>query len=154
VKATKSAKVRFGTAKFCRIKNVRYLSWEDTFDVEYDDGLCILEPHATIRKANKISASAKFDRLEIEDCTRGGFFVRYDNGQTAEVSWSFVRELPPKRFTEMRLDMSDHLPGQSSEISASNDPEENTAFNGAELSESVLGRDWNSPEENAAWSNL
>jgi hypothetical protein len=28
------------------------------------------------------------------------------------------------------------------------------AFNGVELSESVLGRDWNSPEEDAAWSNL
>jgi hypothetical protein len=28
------------------------------------------------------------------------------------------------------------------------------AFNGAELSESVLGRDWNSPEEDTAWSNL
>jgi hypothetical protein len=27
-------------------------------------------------------------------------------------------------------------------------------FNGAELSESVLTRDWNSPEEEAAWSNL
>jgi hypothetical protein len=27
-------------------------------------------------------------------------------------------------------------------------------FNGAELSESVLGRDWNSPEEDAAWLNL
>jgi hypothetical protein len=37
---------------------------------------------------------------------------------------------------------------------ASNDSEENTAFNGAELSESVLGRDWNSPEEDVAWSNL
>jgi hypothetical protein len=36
----------------------------------------------------------------------------------------------------------------------SNDSEENAAFNGAELSESVLGRDWNSPEEDAAWSNL
>jgi hypothetical protein len=28
------------------------------------------------------------------------------------------------------------------------------SFNGAELSESVLERDWNSPEEDAAWSNL
>ena len=37
---------------------------------------------------------------------------------------------------------------------ASNDSEENTAFNGAELSESVLGRDWSSPEEDVAWSNL
>jgi hypothetical protein len=30
----------------------------------------------------------------------------------------------------------------------------NEGFNGAELSESVLARDWNSPEEDAAWSNL
>ena len=37
---------------------------------------------------------------------------------------------------------------------ASNESDENTAFNGAELSESVLARDWNSPEEEAAWSNL
>ena len=36
----------------------------------------------------------------------------------------------------------------------SDDSDENAAFNGAELSESVLGRDWNSPEEDAAWSNL
>jgi hypothetical protein len=36
----------------------------------------------------------------------------------------------------------------------SNDSDENTGFNGAELSESVLGRDWNSPEEDAVWSNL
>jgi len=28
------------------------------------------------------------------------------------------------------------------------------SFNGAELSASVLGRDWNSPEEDASWSNL
>ena len=28
------------------------------------------------------------------------------------------------------------------------------SFNGAELSESVLARDWNSPEEDAAWSHL
>ena len=32
--------------------------------------------------------------------------------------------------------------------------QDNEAFNGAELSESVLGRDWNSPEEDVAWSNL
>ena len=36
----------------------------------------------------------------------------------------------------------------------SNDSSENTAFNGAELSESVFGRDWNSTEEDGAWSNL
>jgi len=27
-------------------------------------------------------------------------------------------------------------------------------FNGAGLSESVLAREWNSPEEDAAWANL
>ena len=48
------------------------------------------------RAANQISSDAKFDRLEIEDWTRSGFLVHYDNGQTAEVSWSFIRELPPK----------------------------------------------------------
>jgi hypothetical protein len=37
---------------------------------------------------------------------------------------------------------------------AADDSDENNAFNGAELSESVFGRDWNSPEEDAAWSNL
>jgi len=36
----------------------------------------------------------------------------------------------------------------------SNEGKENTRFNGAELSESVLARDWNSPEEEAVWSNL
>lgn len=96
MKATKNAKMPFGTAKFSPVKNVRYLSWEDAFDVEFEDGLCILEPHSTIRAASKVSASAKFDRLEIEDWTRSGFFVHYGNGQTAEVSWSFIRELPPK----------------------------------------------------------
>jgi len=25
------------------------------------------------------------------------FTVTYDNGQVAEVSWSFIRELPPKK---------------------------------------------------------
>jgi hypothetical protein len=34
------------------------------------------------------------------------------------------------------------------------DKEVDEPFNGAELSESVLARDWNSPEEEAAWSNL
>ncbi|HEY5991695.1 MAG TPA: hypothetical protein VIU10_03875 [Candidatus Udaeobacter sp.] len=37
---------------------------------------------------------------------------------------------------------------------AGSNESEDTPFNGAELSDSVLGRDWNSPEEDAAWSNL
>jgi hypothetical protein len=34
-----------------------------------------------------------------------------------------------------------------------NQPDDES-FNGAALSESVLARDWNSPEEDAAWQNL
>ena len=44
--------------------------------------------------------------------------------------------------------------GQSSQKEIASNEEENAAFDGAKLSESVLGRDWNSPEEEAAWSNL
>ena len=91
----RNVKVPFGTGKFAKLKNVRYLSWEDAFEVEFADGLCILEPHATIRRANKISPPSKFESLEIEDWTQSVFFVHYDTGETAEVSWAFIRELPP-----------------------------------------------------------
>lgn len=55
-----------------------------------------LEPHRMIRKANKISSAARPVRVELDEEPCIGFFVYYDNDQTAEVSWSFVRELPPK----------------------------------------------------------
>jgi hypothetical protein len=64
--------------------------------VDFEDGLAFLEPHKTIRKANKIAAAVVVQSVEIEPETRSGFFVHYDNGQTAEVSWAFIRELPPK----------------------------------------------------------
>jgi hypothetical protein len=95
--SNRNMKAPFCKGKFSKVKNVRYLSWEDAFDVEFEDGLCILEPHATIRRANKISPKAKFERLEIEDWTQSGFFVHYDTGEVAEVSWAFIRELPPTR---------------------------------------------------------
>jgi hypothetical protein len=89
-------KVPFGTAKFCRLRNARYLTWRDAFDVEFEDGIAFLESHRTIRKSNKIAREALPIRVKLERTTRSGFFVHYDNGQTAEVSWSFIRELPPK----------------------------------------------------------
>jgi hypothetical protein len=55
-----------------------------------------VEPHETIRKANKISSDAKPVRVELDEQPCIGFVVHYNNGQTAENSWSFVRELPPK----------------------------------------------------------
>jgi hypothetical protein len=54
----------------------------------------------------------------------------------------------------MKSEMHDQPADRSLKSSGSIASEENTGFNGAELSESVLGRDWNSPEEDAAWSNL
>jgi hypothetical protein len=79
-----------------RVTAAKYLAWEDAFEVDFEDGLTFLEPHETIRRANKISANANPVRVELDEEPCIGFFVRYDNSQTAEVSWSFVRELPPK----------------------------------------------------------
>ncbi|PYK36996.1 MAG: hypothetical protein DME49_13560 [Verrucomicrobia bacterium] len=96
MKTLNPLKVPFGTAKGVALRGVRYLQWEDAFEVDFVDGLTFLEPHATIRKANKISSKATVQRVELEGELKHGFFVHYDNGQTAEVSWSFIRELPPK----------------------------------------------------------
>ncbi len=59
--------------------------------------MSFLEPHATIKKANRISSKAIPVAVELDEETRTGFEVRYDTGETAEVSWAFIRELPPKR---------------------------------------------------------
>ena len=90
-------KVQFGTAKFCRLRNARYLTWRDAFEVEFEDGIAFLETHHAIRRANKIKRNALLLRVKLEDWTRSGFFVDYDNGKTAEVSWSLIRELPSKK---------------------------------------------------------
>ncbi len=85
----------FGTAKMVNLTGVRYLAWEDAFEVDFADGLTFLEPHSTIRKANKISAKAEITRVEIDEEFHEGFFAHYNTGEKAEVSWAFVRELPP-----------------------------------------------------------
>ena len=48
----------FGKGTFSRVRHARHLGWEDAFDVEFEDGLSFLEPHTTIRKANRIEAKA------------------------------------------------------------------------------------------------
>lgn len=97
MKSLTKFKKPFGAAKMVRIKSVRYLAWEDAFDVEFDDGLSFLESHKTIRKANRIPPSAQPVEVVLDSECRIGFEVRYNNGQVAEVSWSFIRELPPKK---------------------------------------------------------
>ncbi len=97
MKTLNPLKVPYGEAKFCRLRGVRYRQWDDTFEVDFDDGLSFLEPHRTIRKANKISPKAVIARVKLDRELRSGFFEQYDTGERAEVSWSFIRELPPKR---------------------------------------------------------
>ena len=87
----------FGTAKMVELTAARYLAWEDVFEVDFEDGLTFLEPHSTIRKANHISPKAQIERVELDEELHEGFFVHYDNGQAAEVSWAFIRELPPRK---------------------------------------------------------
>jgi len=96
VKTASTVKKPFGTASCSPIKHARYLDWEDAFDVEFDDGLSFLEAHKAIRKANKISPEAVPVRVSVPRKFRTYFKIDYDNGQIAEVSWSFIRELPPK----------------------------------------------------------
>ena len=110
MKVLNPLKVPFGKAKFSRIKDVSYLQWEDAFEVEFDDGLSFLEPHKNIRAANKIATGAVVVGVEQDDDLRHGFFVHYNNGQTAEVSWSFIRELPPKKESFRRFFRNEKLP--------------------------------------------
>jgi hypothetical protein len=97
MKVANPLKAPFGKGRFSRVRNVSYKQWEDAFDVQFDDGLSFLESHRSIRKANKIAPGAVIERVELDEQLRHGFFVQYDNGQIAEVSWSFVRELPPEK---------------------------------------------------------
>ena len=96
MKTVVTAKEPFGKAKYSPVKHARYLDWEDAFDVEFDDGLSFLEAHSSIKKANKISSNAVPIRVSVPRKFRTHFKVEYDTGEVAEVSWSFVRELPPK----------------------------------------------------------
>ena len=96
MKQAANLKRPYGKSSFSRIKHARFLGWEDAFDVEFDDGLCFLEPHAVVRKANRISTKAIPVRVEVDEELGSYFKVTYNTGEAAEVSWSFVRETPPK----------------------------------------------------------
>ena len=102
MKSPVELKKTYGTAAFSRVRHARYLGWEDAFDVEFQDGLCFLEPHSAIRKANHISLRAVPVSVEVDDDLGSHFKVTYDTGEVAEVSWSFVRELPPRKSGKKR----------------------------------------------------
>jgi hypothetical protein len=85
VKTAVDLRKPYGKATFSRIRNVRYLGWEDAFDVEFEDGLCFLQPHSGVRRANRIPASAIPVCVEVDEELGSHFKVTYDTGETAEV---------------------------------------------------------------------
>ncbi len=97
MKVINPLKAPFGRGKFSRLKNDHYCQWEDAFEVEFADGLSFLEPHRKIRKANRIAPKATIELVEMDEELYHGFFVHYNNGQVAEVSWAFIREHPPRK---------------------------------------------------------
>lgn len=85
----------FGEASFSPIRHARYLGWEDAFEIEFEDGLCFLEPHEAIRKANRIVAADRPMTVTVDPELHSHFTVTYESGAQAEVSWSFARENAP-----------------------------------------------------------
>lgn len=85
----------FGKSSFSPIRHARYLGWEDAFEVEFDDGLCFLEPHEAIGKANRIASSDRPVTVAVDSELHSRFTISYESGAQAEVSWSFVRENAP-----------------------------------------------------------
>ena len=83
MKTVVTAKKPFVKAKYSPVKHACYLDWEDAFDVEFEDGLSFLEPHATIKKANKISAVAVPTRVSVPRKFRTHFKIEYDRGEGA-----------------------------------------------------------------------
>jgi hypothetical protein len=87
-------------SKFSRVRHARYLGREDAFEVEFEDGLCFLESHATIKRATRISAALPVS-VEVDDDLGSYFEITYDTGKVAEVLWSFVRELSPQKASKV-----------------------------------------------------
>ena len=85
----------FGKSSFSPIRHARYLGWEDAFEVEFEDGLCFLEPHEAIRRANRIAITDRPVAVMVDPELHSHFTVTYESGTEAEVSWSFVRENAP-----------------------------------------------------------
>ena len=101
------------------MKHARYLDWEDAFDVEFDDGLSFLEPHRTIKKANKISAEAVPVRVSVPKKFRSHFKIELRQRPDRRSFVVVYSRTPAEKLKKMRLDTSDGLPSQSSETPAS-----------------------------------
>jgi hypothetical protein len=123
-------KVPFGTAKMVRVTGAKYLAWEDAFEVDFEDGLTFLEPHVTIRKANKISSDAKPVRVELDEEPCIGFFVRYDNPESFR--GSFV-VLCARAFSETFQKVKSADSAQNRQAEAMESARQNTSRSGTKL---------------------
>jgi hypothetical protein len=90
---TACAQKKVGTARFERIREVKYLSWEDGFEVEFESGLSHLVANKELRAANRLPRrGAAVAAVWVDPELHSGFYVRYEDGSTAEASWEFVKE--------------------------------------------------------------
>ena len=93
MKTSAAYRAPFGTATFSRITGAKLNVWEDAVEVTFADGLAFLADHSEIRRANQIQGKPAVKEIVL-DKHGIGFDIVYADGQRAEVSWSFVRELP------------------------------------------------------------
>jgi hypothetical protein len=90
---TASARKKLGTARFEPIRDAKYLSWEDAFEIEFESGLTYLVSNRELRAANRLPRrSSTVAAVWVDPELRSGFHVRYEDGQVAEASWEFVKE--------------------------------------------------------------
>lgn len=79
------------------MRQARYLTRQDAFEVEFADGLCFLESHGAIRRANRIATNDKLVSVAVDLELRSHFIATYASESQARVSWSFVREHAPQQ---------------------------------------------------------
>ena len=90
---TACARKKVGTARFERIRDAKYLSWEDAFEVAFESGLTYLVQNRELRVANRLPRKGStVAAVWVDPELRSGFHVRYEDGQVAEASWEFVKE--------------------------------------------------------------
>jgi hypothetical protein len=84
------------------LTGVRYLAWEDAFEVDFADGLSFLEPHSTIRKANHISPKAVVERVEIDAEFHEGFLCITTTARRQKSRGPSSANFLPARQNELR----------------------------------------------------
>jgi len=90
---TASVRKKVGTARFDRIRDVKYLLWEDGYEVEFDSGLSYLVSNKELRAANRLTGrGAPVASVWVDPELRSGFHVRFEDGTMAEASWELVKE--------------------------------------------------------------